>query len=92
MGFWEGSLKKLNHVEGLAVEDNIKVEVYIIAANGEERNGSVQRYVDGSCEKDNEHYGFQKMRGISTSAEEVPASEDGPSCMQFASSFSHKSS
>lgn len=41
MGFWEGSLKKLNHVEGLAVEDNIKVEVYIIAANGEERNGSV---------------------------------------------------
>jgi hypothetical protein len=24
-GFWEGSLKKLNHVEGLAVEDNIKM-------------------------------------------------------------------
>jgi hypothetical protein len=40
-GFWKGSLKKLNYVEGLAVEDNIKVDVYIIAANGEEWNGSV---------------------------------------------------
>jgi len=24
-GFWEGSLEKLNHVEGLAVEDNITI-------------------------------------------------------------------
>ena len=24
-GFWEGSLEKLNHLGGLAVEDNIKI-------------------------------------------------------------------
>jgi hypothetical protein len=34
-GFWEGSLKKLNHVEGLAVEDNIKMYIYIIAVKWE---------------------------------------------------------
>jgi hypothetical protein len=34
---------------------------------------------------------LQKMRGISISAEEVLASLDGASCMEFASSFCHRS-